>query len=419
MSSTYASPVPPRSPSRVPFQADLEEFYINVPPEELATWSLRELKIACAARRLDTSGRKVDLLDRLMQRSHMEAKRRMRKQLEADVADLRENEADGFVYCFGLGYNGFNVRNQRISDTWDRLRVRNNGCGIQALAGIGVVTVELVRGSACVGGVCRVLPVTPAPRCVQGFDSTVCYALCNNGEIWSWGILESNQRGPVGYKRQLHYTAAVRRGLPRVVQNDCWFVTTSFPQPHPPPPPNSHHRVPQSKEEFPTVQMARFTKSKVGSTPAGVPAIPFRQPVRPKVSVRKAPVRFKKVRAADGVPAEQPWVTEDSVARADEVRKSEAEASRRARLRKRRERRARMARAGYDMSSDSDDFGESDHSHDGGFGEAVVSSRRAGSARGGGKGKVRARQQWVWEYECFLWLDAAHVVLCRGASTTV
>ena len=46
--------------------------------------------------------------------------------------------------------------------------------------------------------------------CAQGVDSTVCYALCGNGEIWSWGVLRGDERGPVGYTRQLVYRPTVR-----------------------------------------------------------------------------------------------------------------------------------------------------------------------------------------------------------------
>jgi hypothetical protein len=71
----------------------MEEFWQNMTYEELTTWSLRsvpmrchtearlaewcnetgvlaacrELRIACAARRLPREGRKLDLIDRLMQ----------------------------------------------------------------------------------------------------------------------------------------------------------------------------------------------------------------------------------------------------------------------------------------------------------------------------------------------------------------
>ncbi len=41
----------------------------------------------------------------------------------------------------------------------------------------------------------------------------MCYAKCINGELWSWGMVLSNERAPVGYKRALVYTKKVVRWL--------------------------------------------------------------------------------------------------------------------------------------------------------------------------------------------------------------
>ncbi len=44
------------------------------------------------------------------------------------------------------------------------------------------------------------------PVCWQGLDSNVCYAMCANGEVWSWAVVLSGERAPVGYKRALVFT---------------------------------------------------------------------------------------------------------------------------------------------------------------------------------------------------------------------
>ena len=62
----------------------------------------------------------------------------MRIQLRRELVEERENEADGSVYCCGLGYGA-------ECQTWDRLQLRNNLTAIQALTGIGVTTVVVVR----------------------------------------------------------------------------------------------------------------------------------------------------------------------------------------------------------------------------------------------------------------------------------
>ena len=81
--------------------------------------------------------------------------------------------------------------------------------------------------------------------------------------------------------------------------------------------------------------------------------------------------RFRK-KAADGPVEEQPWITETSVKKQEEVRAREAEVARKARLRKRRYRKERLKKAGYDTDSDSDDYGEDLFEGDNGVGEVYA-----------------------------------------------
>jgi hypothetical protein len=161
----------------------------------------------------------------------------------------------------------------------------------------------------CVGGVCWLW--------VQGLDSTVCYAMCSNGEVWSWGAILSSERAPVGYTRKLVFLhKTVSSGAVRAVcavcsvqcavcsvqcavcsvqcavcSEPCNLRPTRRSAPWLPfmvyastsecscEPRNPHPHV-QSPQDAPTVQYARMTPSKIGSTFVGVPAVPIRHAVR-------------------------------------------------------------------------------------------------------------------------------------------
>ena len=195
-------------------EIDLARFWVGVTLDELLEWSKKELRIACAARELPQDGSKQLLIDRLMRAAHRDRKRIERTRIINELKHHRENEALGTVYCVGEGYG-----EQYMS--WDRLYVRNNLTVLQAMCGKGV---NLVR---------------------MGYDSTVTYAVCDDGDIWSWGPVRSDEVAPLGYERRLNFRARGERA-----------------------------------GTFQTVQHVRSEDVKVGNTPAQAPAIPLRRPTR-------------------------------------------------------------------------------------------------------------------------------------------
>ena len=44
----------------------------------------------------------------------------------------------------------------------------------------------------------------------QGFDSTLCYAVCESGDVWTWGEVRPDEAAPVGFKRPLVYDTNIK-----------------------------------------------------------------------------------------------------------------------------------------------------------------------------------------------------------------
>jgi hypothetical protein len=131
----------------------------------------------------------------------------------------------------------------------------------------------------------------------------------------------------------------------------------------------------QTVDDLPTYQHGRMTKTKIGSTAVGVPAIPIRQPIQDKTAAAESAAqeakRQKALKAAriaglsgspdlDAAlrePKEVPWVTEDSVMAAEKVRIAKAEEAKRQRILQRREKIAKYKASHYDLEPLAEDDG--------------------------------------------------------------
>lgn len=85
----------------VPAAVELEEFWTGVNLAELQTFSLRELRIACASRDLDQIGTRGELIDRILQQQRRDLKRIARSEAFERLQRERLGEAKGAVYAFG------------------------------------------------------------------------------------------------------------------------------------------------------------------------------------------------------------------------------------------------------------------------------------------------------------------------------
>lgn len=138
-----------------------------------------------------------------LSRRVQDRKRVERARIMAALQDQREGEAAGTVYCFGMGYG-------QEYQSHDRPFLRNNLTIMSKLSGKGVHQVEAVR---CSCGLRSTLVVLTLPHpCVsmQGFDSTLAYAVCENGDVWVWGEVRPDEAAPVGFRRPLVYDANIK-----------------------------------------------------------------------------------------------------------------------------------------------------------------------------------------------------------------